>query len=122
MSAEENKAIFIRFMRELGKSNLAIIDEVCSADFAFHSPNFPGWPRGLEGARTLSVAGRSMFSDAQTKLDDIFAADDKVAYDLLVPTETTNAEQSWSAAQGVIYKVSKSEIGAFLRLPIRVET
>jgi len=44
------------------------------------------------------------------------------SYDLLVPTETTNAEQSWSAAQGVIYKVSKSEIGAFLRMPIRVET
>lgn len=78
MSAEENKAILIRFMKELGKENLAIIDEVCSPNFAFRSPNFPGWPRGLEGARTLSVAGRSMFSDAQTKLDDIFAADNKV--------------------------------------------
>ena len=47
MSGEENKAIFIRFVKELGKQNLAIIDEVCSPDFAFHSPNFPGWPRGL---------------------------------------------------------------------------
>ena len=79
MSAEENKAIFIRFMKELGKENLAIIDEVMLPHFAFHSPNFPGWPRGLAGARTSSSAGRSMFSDAQTKLDDIFAADDKGA-------------------------------------------
>jgi hypothetical protein len=78
MTAEENKAIFIRFMKELGKGNLAIIDEVCAPDFAFHSPNFPNWPGGLEGARTLSVAGRDLFADAQTKLDDIFAADDKV--------------------------------------------
>ena len=78
MTPEQNKAIFIRFVKELGKGNLDIVDEVCSPDFAFHSPNFPGWPRGLEGARTLSVAGRSMFSDAQTKLNDIFAADDKV--------------------------------------------
>jgi ketosteroid isomerase-like protein len=79
MSAEENKAIFSRFMRELGKGNLAIVDEVCSPDFVFHSPNFPGWPRGLEGARQLAVAGRSLFAaDTRTKIDDLFAADDKV--------------------------------------------
>jgi hypothetical protein len=38
MSPEQNKAIFVRFMKELGKGNLAIIDEVCAPDFAFHSP------------------------------------------------------------------------------------
>ena len=78
MSAEENKKIFLRFIAELGKGNLDVIDEVCSPDFVFHSPNFPGWPRGPEGARTLVTAGRSMFSDAHTKIDDVFAADDKV--------------------------------------------
>ena len=78
MSAEENKKVFLRFIEELGKGNLGVVDEVCSTDFAFHSPNFPGWPRGLEGARTLVTAGRSMFSDAKTGIDDIFAADDKV--------------------------------------------
>ena len=78
MTAEENKAIFIRFMKELGKGNLAIIDEVCSSDFTFHSPNFPNWPRGLEGARSIAVLGRSLVTDSETKLDDIFAADDKV--------------------------------------------
>jgi hypothetical protein len=78
MSAEENKTILLRFIHELGKGNLDIVDEVCSPDFAFHSPNFPDWPRGLEGARQLAVAGRSMFSDTRTTLEDIFAADDKV--------------------------------------------
>ena len=78
MSAEENKKIFLRFIAELGKGNLGVVDEVCSPDFVFHSPNFPGWPRGLEGARTLVTAGRSMFSDAKTTIDDVFAADDKV--------------------------------------------
>ena len=78
MTPEQNKAIFMRFVKELGKGNLDIIDEVCSPDFAFHSPNFPNWPRGLEGARTLAVAGRSMVADAESKIDDIFAADDKV--------------------------------------------
>ena len=84
MSAEENKAIFRRFIKELGKGNLGIIDEVCSPDFAFHSPNFPDWPRGLEGARKLATAGPSMFADAQTKLEDIFAADDKVVIRLTI--------------------------------------
>jgi len=78
MSAEENKSIFLRFINELGKGNVLIIEEVCSPDFNFHSPNFPGWPRGLEGARQLVVAGRSMFSDTETKIEDVFAADDKV--------------------------------------------
>ena len=78
MSAEENKSIFLRFINELGKGNLDIIEEVCSPDFSFRSPNFPGWPRGLEGARQLVVAGRSMFSDTETKIEDVFAADDKV--------------------------------------------
>ena len=78
MSAEENKRIFLRFIKELGKGNLGIVDEVCAPNFAFHSPNFPGWPRGMEGARKLAAAGPSMFSEAQTTIDDIFAADDKV--------------------------------------------
>jgi predicted ester cyclase len=78
MTPEENKAIFKRFIKELGKGNLAIIDEVCSPDFVFRSPNFPNWPRGLEGARSLVVAGSSMVTDSETRVDDIFAGEDKV--------------------------------------------
>jgi predicted ester cyclase len=78
MSAEENKAIFIRFMKELGKGNLDIVDEVCSPDFAFHSPSFPDWPRGLEGARKLAELVVAQSSNVKTKLEDIFAADDKL--------------------------------------------
>ncbi|MGA8641764.1 ester cyclase [Candidatus Binatus sp.] len=78
MTPEENKAIFVRFMKELGKGNLAIVDEVCSPDFAFHSPNFPNWPRGLEGARMLAGAGGRLFADSESRLDDIFAVDDKL--------------------------------------------
>src|SRR5262250_2842836 len=78
MSPEENKAIFLRFLNELRNGNHSIVDEVCSPDFAFHSPNFPCWPRGLEGARQLILAGPSMFSESQSTLDEIFTADDKV--------------------------------------------
>ena len=78
MSAEENKAIFLRFIDELVKGNLAVIDEVCSPNFAFHSPNWPDWPRGLEGARALVTLGRKLFADTQGSIEDIFAEGDKV--------------------------------------------
>ncbi len=35
MAAEDNMTIFLR---ELGRGNLEIIDEVCSPKFTFHSP------------------------------------------------------------------------------------
>jgi predicted ester cyclase len=79
MTTEQNKAIFLRFLEELGKGNLEIIAEVCSPDFAFHSPNWPDWPRGLKGARKLATHARTLFRDAQGTLDDIIAEGDKVA-------------------------------------------
>ena len=79
MTAEQNKAIFLRFIDELSRGNLAIIDEVCSSDFVFHSPNWPNWPRGIESARQLAIYGRQLYQDAQTTLDDIIAENDRVA-------------------------------------------
>jgi hypothetical protein len=77
MSAQENKAIFIRFIEELERGNVGIIDKVCSPDFRFYSPNSPNFPRGLEGARMLVDRGRN--SEARGRIEDIIAEDDKVA-------------------------------------------
>ena len=79
MTTEQNKAIFLRFLEELHKGNLDIIDEVCSPDFVFHSPNWPDWPRGLEGARKLATHARTLFRDAQGTLDHLIAEGDEVA-------------------------------------------
>jgi predicted ester cyclase len=79
MSADRNKATFLGFVEQLRKGNLEIIDEVCSPTFAFHSPNYPDWPRGLDGARQLVTLGRSLYKDAQTSIEDILAEGDKVA-------------------------------------------
>ena len=77
MSAQENKAISLRFIEELGRGNLDIVDEVCSPNFRFYSPNSPNFPRGLEGARML--AGRGSDSNKQGRIEDIIAEGDKVA-------------------------------------------
>jgi hypothetical protein len=77
MPATENKAIFLRFTDEIRKGNLGIVDEICSPDFAFYSPNSPDWPRGLEGARQL--VGRGMSGGVQGTIEDIIAEADKIA-------------------------------------------
>jgi len=77
MSAKENKAIFLRFIEELGRGNVGIVDEVCSLNFRFYSPNSPNFPRGLEGARMLVNRGQT--SEVQTRIEDIIAEDEKVA-------------------------------------------
>jgi len=78
MSAEENKTILLRFYDELRKGNLDAVDQYCAPNFAFHSPNFPNWPRGLDGARRLAGAWPTMFSEGSSTIDDIIAAGDKV--------------------------------------------
>src|SRR5712692_3263796 len=75
VSAEGNKAILLRLFSELRKGNTSALNAVCSPDFAFHSPNFPNWPRGLEGARAIATLGPSLFSDTQSSIDDVFAAE-----------------------------------------------
>jgi predicted ester cyclase len=80
MTAQENKTIFLQFLEELGKGNAATVDEVFSENFMFHSPSYPGWPRGLEGARQLAgaVVEHPNYVDGHYKIDDVFAVDDKV--------------------------------------------
>jgi ketosteroid isomerase-like protein len=77
-TAAQNLTIFKRLLRELGKGNYGVISEVCSPEFAFHSPNFPGWPRGLEGATKIAQAGAKLIKDAEQTIDDLFATEDRV--------------------------------------------
>jgi len=79
MSAEENKAIFLRFVDEIKKGNLRVVDEVCSPSFTFYSPSEPNWPRGLEGAHKLVTRMMSACPDLDPAIEDIFAEGDRVA-------------------------------------------
>src|SRR5215469_6568607 len=80
MTAQENKTILLQFLEELRNGNTATVNEVCSEDFVFHSPSYPGWPHGLQGARQLATAvvEHPGYVEGHSKIDDIFAVDDKV--------------------------------------------
>lgn len=78
MSAEENKATLLRLLDELRKGNLDTIDDVFSPNFAFYTPFFPNWPRGLDDARKMITQLRTAISDIQATVEDIFGEGDKV--------------------------------------------
>ena len=48
-------------------------------NFAFHSPNWPNWPRGIAGALKLTTYGRQLYRDVHTTINDIIAENDRVA-------------------------------------------
>jgi SnoaL-like domain len=100
MTGEQNKAIFLRFIDELGRGNLGVIEEVCSPDFAFHSPNWPNWPRGVEGARKLATYGSQLYRDARVVMDDIIAEHDRVAVRWTITGTWIGPERSDSPPYG----------------------
>ncbi len=78
MSLEENKAIERRFIEEVvNKGELAVIDELCAANFVDHSAP-PGVAPDREGYKQFFAMTHSAFPDFHSTLEDMFAEGDKV--------------------------------------------
>jgi len=78
MSAEENMRIVRRAYTEVfDRHNLAVVDELYAADFVYHSPGNPDLDR--EGLKQGFAAYLAAFPDARMTIEDIFAAEDRVA-------------------------------------------
>ena len=79
MSAEQNKAVFRRFVEEVfNRGNISLVDELCAPDFVEHEELPPGFPPGREAVKTFSTIFRGAFPDLKVTIDDIIAEDDKV--------------------------------------------
>ena len=79
MSAEQNKALIVRFVEELfNRGNVGIVGEIFAPDFIEREQLPPGTPNGREGVRVLTTMLRSTFPDFKAKIDDILAEGDKV--------------------------------------------
>lgn len=80
MSAEENKALMRRFMEEVvnGK-NLAVIDELVTADFVEHEELPAEAAGGREGVKQFFGALFNAFPDLHATVDDMVAEEDRVA-------------------------------------------
>jgi steroid delta-isomerase-like uncharacterized protein len=79
MSAEQNKALVVRFVEELfNKGNVGIVGEIFAPDFIEHEQLPPGMPSGREGVKVLASVLRSAFTDFKATIEDMLAEDDKV--------------------------------------------
>ncbi len=78
MSAEENKALVLRFVEEVQSAgNIDAIDELCSPEFVNHSAP-PGVPSNCEGVKQLTAMFRRAFPDSYFTVEDMIAEGDKV--------------------------------------------
>jgi hypothetical protein len=79
MSAQENKAVLLRFVEEFNRGNLTIVDEVFSPNLLIITPSldWPTFPSGLEGARMMLNAMRD--GAVEMNIEDIVAEEDRVA-------------------------------------------
>src|SRR5262245_48308114 len=78
-TATTNIAAVRRTFEELFmRGNLALADELVTADFVNHDAP-PGTPSGPEGLRRVVVMLRAAFPDLRYTIDDAIAAGDRVA-------------------------------------------
>lgn len=79
MSAEENKAIFRRYVEEVSnKGNLDLADEIFDRYLA-HQANGSTLERGPEDVKRFIGEFRHAFPDFRTTIEDQIAEEDKVA-------------------------------------------
>src|SRR5437016_10681275 len=89
MATDDNAELIRRFHRTLFESrDLGVIEEFFAKDFVSHN-NPPGFPPGIEGVKAFFVMFRDVFPDVAVTIDELVAADDKVA----VATTTTGTHK-----------------------------
>ena len=78
MSAEENKALWQRYIEELDKGNMAIIDQLVAPNCVSHYPDGLDIS-GLDAIKEQTAKFYTAFPDFQHVIEDMIAEGDKVA-------------------------------------------
>jgi len=79
MSAEQNKAVFRRFVEEVfNQGNIGLVDEIFTPNFAEREELPPGFPPGREGVKQLTRVLRQAFPDFKATIEDMLADGDKI--------------------------------------------
>ena len=78
MSAESNAQIVRRFVNEISKGNLDVLDDIVAPDFKDHQQLPPGLPSGVAGLKAFFGAQLTAFPDLKVTLEDMTADGDRV--------------------------------------------
>jgi predicted ester cyclase len=110
MSIEENKAILRYLVEAFNRRDLTALDELFSPDFALHDANYPGWPRGLEGARKMFSQLLAIAPDIQATIEDVIAEADKVVIRWTFQSAKREAFSPSTAVAIGIYRIVNGKI------------
>jgi predicted ester cyclase len=80
MSAEENKAIVLRWFKAQSSAiyDLATLDELTALDFVYHNPAYPEVRTHEERKQKIIIGFTAVFPDIRYNIEDIIAEGDKV--------------------------------------------
>jgi steroid delta-isomerase-like uncharacterized protein len=76
--SEANKALVRRWLAEMDKRNLHIVDELVAVDYIDHNPPIPDLAPGREGVKQANALLLTAFPDATHTIEDQVAEGDKV--------------------------------------------
>ena len=76
--SEANKALVRRWLAEMDKRNLHIVDELVAVDYIDHNPPIPDLAPGREGVKQANALLLTAFPDATHTIEDQIAEGDKV--------------------------------------------
>jgi steroid delta-isomerase-like uncharacterized protein len=76
--SEANKALVRRWLAEMDKRNLDIVDELVAVDYIDHNPPIPDLAPGREGVKQANTLLLAAFPDAVHTIEDQIAEGDKV--------------------------------------------
>jgi steroid delta-isomerase-like uncharacterized protein len=76
--SEANKALVRRWLAEMDKRNLHIVDELVAVDYIDHNPPIPDLAPGREGVKQANALLLTAFPDAMHTIEDQIAEGDKV--------------------------------------------
>jgi steroid delta-isomerase-like uncharacterized protein len=76
--SEANKALIRRWLAEMDKRNLHIVDELVAVDYIDHNPPIPDLAPGREGVKQANALLLTAFPDASHTIEDQIAEGDKV--------------------------------------------
>ena len=107
---EENKAVIQRFVDELNKGNLAVVDESFADNFKRTAPNQPDMDK--EGYKQFIAGLNISIPDIQCTIVDMVAEGDKVAYRTII-TGTHNSNIMGIAPTGKQIKITEDYFSRF---------
>jgi steroid delta-isomerase-like uncharacterized protein len=107
---EENKAVIQRFVDELNKGNLAVMDESLADNFVRTAINQPDMDK--EGYKQFIAMLNNAFPDIQCTIVDVVAEGDKVAYRTSI-TGTHKGNLMGIAPTGKQFKITEDYFSRF---------